>query len=107
MDFDGAVGKDGAGIGIWVRSPMFQTERVPSNVRVCAYKLAFDCSNNEAEYEALIVGLKILKKLKVKRISVYGDSELIIKQVKGEYQDKHPRLRAYRNAVLDILKTFP
>ena len=107
MDFDGAVGKDGAGIGIWIRSPVFQPEKVPSNVRVCAYKLAFDCYNNEAEYKALILGLQILKKLKAKRISVYGDSELIIKQVKGEYQAKHPRLRAYRNAVLDILKTFP
>ena len=54
MDFDGVVGKDGAGIGIWIRSPVFQPEKVPSNVRVCAYKLDFDCSNNEAEYEALI-----------------------------------------------------
>ena len=106
MDFDGAVGKDGAGIGIWIQSPLFQPEKVPSNVRVCAYKLAFDCFNNEAEYEALIAGLKILKKLNAKRISVYGDSELIIKQVKGEYQAKHPRLRAYRNAVLDILRAF-
>ena len=106
MDFDGVVGKDGGGIGIWIRSPVFQPEKFPSNVRVCAYKLAFDCSNNEAEYEALIAGLKILKKLNAKRISIYGDSELIIKQVKGEYQAKHLQLRAYRNAVLDILRMF-
>ena len=106
MDFDGVVGKDGANIGIYIRSPTFQPNKVPGNVRICSYKLAFDCSNNEAEYEALIAGLKILKKLNVKRISVYGDSELIIKQVKGEYQAKHLRMRAYRNAVLDILKMF-
>ena len=74
MEFDGVVGKDGAGIGIWIQSPIFQLEKVPSNVIVCAYKMAFDCSNNEAEYEALIAGLKILKKLKAKRIYVYGDS---------------------------------
>lgn len=91
MDFDGAVGKDGVGIGIWIRSPVFQPNKVPSNVKICSYNLAFDCSNNEAEYEALIAGLKILKKLNAKRISVYGDSELIIKQVKGENQAKHPR----------------
>lgn len=107
MDFDGSVGKDGAGIRIWIRSPVFLPNKVPSNVRVCSYKLAFDCSNNEAEYEALIVGLKILKKLKAKRILVYGDSELVIKQVKGEYQAKHPLIRAYRNAILDILRLFP
>ena len=106
MDFDGAVGNDGAGIGIWVRSPFSAPNKVPNSMRVCSYKLAFECSNNEAEYEALIVGLKILRKLNAKRISVYGDSELVIKQVRGEYQAKHPRMRAYRNAVLDILNLF-
>jgi len=75
-------------------------------VRVFSYKLAFECSNNEVEYESLIAGLKILRKMNAKRISVYGDSELVIKQVKGEYQAKHPRMRAYRNAVLDILNLF-
>jgi hypothetical protein len=37
---------------------------------------------------------------------VRGDSELIIKQIKGEYSAKHPRLRAYRNVVLDFLQCF-
>lgn len=55
----------------------------------------------------MITGLNILKKLGAKRIYVYGDSGLVIKPVKGEYQEKHPRMRAYRNIVLDILKTFP
>ena len=55
----------------------------------------------------MITGLNILKKLAAKMISIYGDLELVIKQVKGEYQAKHPRMRAYRNAVLDILKMFP
>lgn len=68
---------------------------MPSNVRVCSYKISFDFSNNEAEYEVLIVGLKILRKINAKRISVYVDFELVIKQVKGEYQAKHPQMRAY------------
>jgi len=106
MDFDGAVGNDGAGIGIWVCRPFSAPNKVPSNVRVCSYKLAFDCSNNEAEYEAFIAGLKILGKLNAKRIAVYGNSKLVIKQVKGKYQEKHPQMQAYRNAVLDILKLF-
>jgi len=58
------------------------------------------------EFEALITSLKILKKLNAKRIFVYGDSKLVIKQVKGEYQTKHPQMRAYKNAVLDILRMF-
>jgi len=106
MDFDGIVGNDGAGIGIWVHIPFFAPNKVPSNVWVCSYKLAFDCSNNEDEYEALIAGLKILRKLNAKRIVLYGDSELVIKKVKGKYQAKHPRMQAYRNAILDILKLF-
>jgi hypothetical protein len=59
-----------------------------------------------AEYEALVLGLKTLKEMGARRIVVHGDSELIINQVKGIYQAKHPRLRAYRNIVLDLLEEF-
>jgi hypothetical protein len=52
------------------------------------------------------LGLKVLKGLKAKKIYIYGDSELIINQVKGSYQAKHPRLRSYRNLVLDLLENF-
>ena len=79
MDFDGALGKDGVGIGIWIRSPLHQPGKVPKNACLCSYKLAFDCSNNEVGYEALITDLKILKKLGARRILVYGDSEIVIK----------------------------
>lgn len=48
----------------------------------------------------------MLKKLGARRIAVQGDSELVIKQVNGEYTSRHPRLRAYRNDATDILKTF-
>ena len=37
---------------------------------------------------------------------IYGDSKLIINQAKGVYRDKHPRMRSYRNFVLDLLKFF-
>ena len=107
MEFNGALGREGASIGIWIHIPINKALDIPPNVRISSYKLAFDLTNNEAEYEALIVGLNFLKKLGVKKISVYGDSELVIKQVKGEYKANRPKMRAYRNAVLDILKTFP
>ena len=70
-----------------------------------ACRLEFECTNNIAEYEALILGLQILKKLGAKRIAIHGDSELIIKQIKGEYFAKHRRMRAYRNVVLDFLQS--
>ena len=37
---------------------------------------------------------------------MHGDSKLVINQVKGIYQEKHPRLRAYKNLALDLLKKF-
>ena len=43
------------------------------------YKLHFSCSNNEAEYEALIVGLKTAERLGIKRLKAFDDFELVIK----------------------------
>jgi ribonuclease HI len=97
MNFDGAVCREGAGAGVWINHPK-------GDSKLCSYKLVFECTNNMAEYEALILGLKVLKELGAKRIAIHGDSELIINQIKGIYQAKHPRLRAYRNLVLDLLE---
>ena len=49
-------------------------------------------TNNQAEYEALLLGLRELKKYKVKDLTIRADSELLIKQLKGEYRVKHPNL---------------
>jgi ribonuclease HI len=95
MEFDGAMSKEGVGAGVWMHNHRSKYSENHS------YKLNFQCTNNIAEYEALMRGLKLLKKVGAKKIMVRGDSELIIKQIKGEYAAKHPRIRAYRNVVLD------
>jgi ribonuclease HI len=100
MDFDGAVSKEGAEGGVWLHNHRTKYSKNHS------YKLNFQCTNNIAEYEALMLGLKLLKRVGAKQIMVRGDSELIIKQIKGEYAVKHPHLRAYRNVVLDALRCF-
>jgi len=99
MDFDGAVNKEGAGAGVWIISP-------DNTSKLCSFKLVFDCTNNMVEYEALIFGLMVLKDLKSKKIYVHGESELIINHIKGTYQTNHPRMRTYRNLVLDSLENF-
>jgi hypothetical protein len=86
MDFDGAISKEGAGAGVWLHN---HKSRYSDNH---SYKLNFQCTNNIAEYKSLMLGLKLLKKVGAKQIMVRGDSELIIKQIKGEYVAKHPRL---------------
>ena len=58
------------------------------------------------EYEALLLGLKLVKNLGEIRVSVIGDSDLIIQQINGECSTKDPRLREYRGTVVEILNTF-
>ena len=100
MYFDGSCTKTNAGAGVWI------TNTESQHTECISCKLKFQCSNNIAEYESLLLGLHLLKRLGAKKINVYGDSELIIRQVNGEYNANHPRLRVYRNDVMDLLKTF-
>ena len=100
MNFDGSCTRNNAGTRVWIRN----TEN--NHIENLSCRLNFQCSNNIAEYESLLLGLRLLKKFGAKRINVYGDWELVIRQVNGEYNANHPRLRAYRNDVMDLLKTF-
>lgn len=59
-----------------------------------------------AEYEALLLGLKHVKRLGGIRVSIIGDSELIIQQIKRECSTKDLRLKQYRETVVEILNTF-
>ena len=100
MNFDRTTCREGARASVWINHPEGYS-------KLCSYKLVFECRNNMVECEALIWWLKVLEELGAKRIIVHGDSELIINQIKGIYQAKHPRLRAYRNLLLDLLEKFP
>ena len=51
-----------------------------------ALRFKFKASNNEAEYEALIVGLKLAKEMKVESLEIFSDSQLIVCQITDEYQ---------------------
>jgi hypothetical protein len=54
MSFDGAASRKGDGASVWINPPKM-------GKKLCSYKLSFDCTNNMAEYNALILGLKTLK----------------------------------------------
>jgi len=49
-------------------------------------------TNNVAEYTALVEGLRLATELGVKKLSIFSDSELMVKQMKGEYRVKNPEL---------------
>ena len=71
-----------------------------------SYKLAFDCTNNEVEYEAMMLAIQILKDFQVRRVAIHWDFDLVIKQIQGEYHARHPTMRSYRNAAQDLIGCF-
>ena len=74
MYFDGSLMKTGAGAGLLIISPL--EKHVHYMLR-----LHFLASNNVAEYEALVNGLRIAVELGVRRLDARGDSQLVIDQV--------------------------
>jgi ribonuclease HI len=88
MFFDGASSREGASVGVVLVSPV-------QEIISLSYKLEFEATNNVAEYKALVLGLRVAKDMGVEEISVFGDAELIVHQIRNIYQDNHPRLRSY------------
>lgn len=66
-----------------------------------------ETTNNVAEYKGLIFGLRKLVELGAKDIEVRADSELMVKQLKGEYRVKHPNLIPLYREAKDLLKRIP
>ena len=63
-------------------------------------------TNNAAEYRALITGLEEAKKLGAKRVAIRGDSELIVRQMRGEYKVRNADLRALFEQAQALLRQF-
>ncbi len=88
-----------AGAGISIRDP--RGERVVEVSRYLGHR-----TNNEAEYEALLMGLKEAKQIGANILRIYTDSELIEKQVKGIYRVKEIRLKRLYQKVLKLMGEF-
>jgi ribonuclease HI len=71
-----------------------------------SYKLEFETTNNIAEYEALVLGLRAAKDMAIDKLVVFGDSELVVNQVKDIYQEKQQRMKQYINEVWDLVDNF-
>ena len=59
----------------------------------------FPCTNNAAEYEALLYGLRMAKEMNLSRVKCFGDSDLVAQQVSGTWDSKDPLMAAYRREV--------
>jgi ribonuclease HI len=71
-----------------------------------AVRLNFLASNNESEYEALLIGLKCARRLGADRLRVFCDSQLVVNQISGEYQARDERMASYLRAVKNSLSKF-
>ena len=99
--FDGASrGNPGrAGAGIWITDG--EGRKVSEVSRYLGHK-----TNNQAEYWALLLGLREAKRLGRKSLHIFTDSELVERQIKGIYRVRDLDLKALHRAVLQNLKTF-
>ena len=60
-------------------------------------RLGFSATNNETEYEALLVGMTMVQKMRGKTVEVFLDSRLVVGQVKGELEARDLRMKEYLN----------
>jgi len=66
-----------------------------------------EATNNEAEYQALIRGCQVIRKFKPERVYIFADSELLVKQITGEYQVKNPRMQTLCGKAMNVLQHLP
>jgi ribonuclease HI len=97
--FDGSVMKIGTGVGLFFISPLGKHMRY-------AVRLHFPTSNNMAEYDALLCGLRISMKTGIKCLDVRGDSQLMIDQVMKNASCHDEKMEAYCNAVRALKDKF-
>lgn len=69
-------------------------------------KFEFVASNNEAEYEALLLGLRKCHEAGAKVLSTFFDSQLILGQVNGEFEAKGESMKMYLQQVKEFIKKF-
>jgi ribonuclease HI len=97
--FDGSTCREGQGVGVVVISPrgaIFETST----------HLEYFCTNNQAEYEVVLLDLQILNSMGVKHVEAFGDSLLVGQQIAGTFQCFDESLNAYLNKCLENIALF-
>jgi ribonuclease HI len=100
MNFDGSKRLEGAGAGVVLVSP--QGDKMKYILRMTFP----NASNNEAEYEALIHGMKMAKACGATRLKIFGDSQLVAQQVMNKCDAVNDNMIAYKEVYNELEKTF-
>jgi ribonuclease HI len=99
MHFDGSKLLRGLGAGVVLTSPKGDKLQY-------VLQMHFRASNNIAEYEALVHGLKMAKQIGIRRILCFGDSDLVTHQVSGDWDAKDANMASYRFYVQQLSGFF-
>ena len=95
----GAANQRGSGVGLVLVSP----EKITIEKSL---KLGFSATNNETEYETLLVGMMMVQKMGGKMVKVYSYSRLVVGQVRGELEARDPRIQEYLRQVRSMQIKF-
>ncbi|KAL0381941.1 UNVERIFIED_CONTAM: Polyprotein P3 [Sesamum latifolium] len=99
LHVDGSSTTQGSGAGIVITTPQGEDLEF-------AIKFGFKASNNEAEYEALVIGMRMAHETGARRLLAYSDSQLIVKQVEGAYEAKEENMIQYLQQITDLKAKF-
>ena len=99
MYFDGSLKLDGGGTGVLFISPKGEQLKY-------VFQILFKVSNNEAEYEALLYGLRLAVSLGIKWLLVYVDSLLVVQQVNKELDINKDTMDAYIEEIRKLENKF-
>uniref|UniRef100_A0A2N9I8K3 Uncharacterized protein n=1 Tax=Fagus sylvatica TaxID=28930 RepID=A0A2N9I8K3_FAGSY len=99
IEIDGSSVKGAGGVGIVFKTP-------EGHLLKHSTRLQYPTTNNEAEYKALLTGLRIVKELGANRLKIRSDSQLIVGQVNGEYEAREDRMIKYLKLVRNAIKWF-
>ncbi|GFS38940.1 hypothetical protein Acr_00g0060370 [Actinidia rufa] len=89
---DGSSNQHDCGAGLVIQTP--SGEQMEYTIR-----MGFKATNNEAEYEALLAGLRVAVELGAQSLEIFSDSQLVVNQVQGDYFTKDARMMAYLGKV--------
>ncbi|XP_030964682.1 uncharacterized protein LOC115985938 [Quercus lobata] len=96
---DGSSAKKKGGVGVVITIP-------DGEVMKYGVQLKFPATNNEAEYEGILTGLRLGKALDAKNLLIQSDSKLVIGQIRGEYEAKEERMQKYLKLTRQLTQEF-
>jgi len=101
----GNPGPAGAGVYITVSKDKKQPYQKPPTILKKSFNLG-NQTNNMAEYMALFQAVRLAKKLDIKNIHIYSDSQLVVNQINGKFVVRDIKLQKIKAIIDEYLKTF-